>query len=71
MTKVLIDEMFIKQMAEDIRDIRQGVGALQVAMSNTNNEYGQRLAKVEVRAGIVSIIVSAVGAFLGWKFNAN
>lgn len=68
MAQITIDEMVFNQLVEDVRDIRQGVGALQVKMSDKNYDYEHRLTKVEVRSGIISTIVAAgLGVLFNWK----
>lgn len=64
------ESQLLENMAEDIRDIRVGVGAVQAALSEHRVEIEGRMSKVEAKAsawGIVSGALSALGArfFLG------
>lgn len=58
-----VDEIVFQQLVDDIRDIRQSIGAVSVLLSQTANEYGQRIARIETRASIFATILGAVS---GW-----
>lgn len=48
----------LDELHTDIRDIREAVGAIQIALSDMNVKYEHRITKMETRA-------SAIGAMFG------
>jgi hypothetical protein len=71
MPQLTVDEIVFQQLVEDIRDIRQSIGAVSVLLSQTANEYGQRIARVEVRSSIFATILGAIAGGIASFFGRN
>ena len=49
-----------KQISEDVRDVRKGVGAIEIALSEFKVSVEHRLTRVEQRASVFGAISGAL-----------
>lgn len=56
------ESQLLEHMADDIRDVRQGVGAIQAALSEHRVEIEGRMTRVEGKAAASGIISGALSA---------